>query len=298
MKAVLFVNQWVVVLIAALLLPACDLINPEEAIPAYLYVEDFEFHTDLQKEGSKSEKITEVWASIDGAFLGAYDLPATIPVLEQGKGLIRLQAGIKDNGIASSPDIYPFYEIYEIELDLQLGETYELYPVISYQEGIQFGFIETFEGTLNVFQEIRTGGPQDRIYRTDAEVFEGNYSGVLTVTEDQPVIELATLEKYSGLLDNGFSVYLEMDYKSEAPVIFGLIGSDVGSGGLSVELYHAGFKPKDSWNKIYFNFSQLVLEGDFDQYKVTMEAYLPQEGGVFTTSSAKVWLDNVKLVYF
>ncbi|MCB0638866.1 MAG: hypothetical protein KDC54_19695, partial [Lewinella sp.] len=52
------------------LLPACDLINPEEPIPAYLYVAPFALNTAPNIEGSNSAKITEGWVFVNGEFLG------------------------------------------------------------------------------------------------------------------------------------------------------------------------------------------------------------------------------------
>ncbi len=55
----------------------------EEPLPAYIYIPAFELRT-TQGEGSASSAITDVWLTVNGEFLGAYELPARIPVLQTG----------------------------------------------------------------------------------------------------------------------------------------------------------------------------------------------------------------------
>ena len=58
---------------------ACDIINPEEDIPAYIEILPYEYSP--ESGGSSSTKITDGWIYVDGEFLGAFNLPSTIPVL-------------------------------------------------------------------------------------------------------------------------------------------------------------------------------------------------------------------------
>ncbi|NJL74770.1 MAG: hypothetical protein HC892_06765 [Saprospiraceae bacterium] len=65
---------------------SCDLINPAESIPAYLYITPFEFEIEnTLRQGTGDQKITEAWVSIDGEFLGTYSLPALVPILKRRK---------------------------------------------------------------------------------------------------------------------------------------------------------------------------------------------------------------------
>ena len=65
----------------------CDIINPDETIPAYIYIESIEVinNPDLQgKEGSLNNTIVDAWVSANGKLVGAFELPAVIPVLAEG----------------------------------------------------------------------------------------------------------------------------------------------------------------------------------------------------------------------
>lgn len=289
-------KQSIIVLfgLCCLLFVHCDLINPEEAVPAYIHIEPFSLQTELSMQGSASHKITEGWLTVNDEFLGVYQLPATVPVLLAGSVNIFLEAGIKDNGIGSTPDIYPFYQPYQIQVELSPNQTTTIIPTTRYEQGAQFAFIEDFETGTTIFQDTLLGAGGLKV--SSVEPFEGNFSGKIELTTDDPVIELATISEFAGLTDRSPLVYLEVNYKSDVPVIFGLIGGKGTAGQNAV--FDPGFNPKNTWNKIYFNLSGILATSPFDAHQVGLKAYIPKENGQLTLNSATVWLDNLKLVHF
>jgi hypothetical protein len=280
----------------ALLLAACDIINPSEEAPAYLYIADITKQTNPDTEGSNSHKITEAWVFVDNEFLGAYPLPALVPVLAEGESEIRIEAGIKDNGISSTPEIYPFYEPWRVTLNLEPNQIDTLSPVARYLDNAGFAFIENFEDIDHIFQDLRQGADENRIQLTD-DAFEGEHAGLIYLDTAHAVVELATSDQFSGLQDNSVYVYLELNYKSDIPVLFGIIGRDNGVTGAS-PYYDPGFLSKGEWNKIYFNLSALMFNNKFDNYQIGIYTAIPYSGGKFERQNARVWLDNIKLVYF
>lgn len=291
---------WTVCSVAAIALwSGCDLINPAEETPAYLYVTGYELNTDVLDEGSNSHKITDVWLSVDGNFLGVYTLPALIPVLETGEHVLTLDAGIKDNGINSTPEIYPFYQSYQVTVDLQANQTDTIRPVTQYRNTTKFAFIEPFETTQHQFREVRQPAGGTGIQISTLDVFEGQSSALINLDTAKQFVEIATLNKYRDLLKTGAYVYLEVNYKSDVPAIFGVIGHLDGGGiGSTATLYEPGFLPKNEWNKIYFNLTKMIFDGDFDAYQITFQAFIPSENNKPTLNAAKIWLDNIKLVHF
>lgn len=283
---------------ALLLLTACDIINPEEDIPAYLYVPDFTLTTNAITEGSASEKITDVWLSIDGDFLGAYTLPALIPLLEVGERDIVLQAGIKDNGINATPDIYPYYQDFRLARTLIPDMVDTLRPAIRYRNDVQFAFIENFEGNSQIFQDVRRGS-LNQIQITDAGIFEGNGACLISLDSSMSILEVATNSRFANLASRSPFVYLEVNYKSDVPVVFGLIGNDRnGLPSQEIIILNPGFSPKEEWNKIYFNLSFILAEMGKEEYQVVFQAFIPIENGQLSRNKANVWLDNIKLLHF
>ena len=270
-------------------LSGCDVINPEEPIPGFLYIEPFTLTTDPETEGTNSSKITEGWVFVNGDFLGVYSLPALVPVLVEGQAEVRVEAGVKENGVSLTPDINPFYEPYRITLNVAPTQIDTLRPTTSYVNLTRFGFIEDFEDPdTRVFGDSIIGG--QLFARTQSNAFEGQYSGSLLLTKDTPLLELATTANWSGLLDRGVYVYLEVNYRSEAPVIFGIIAPESGNYN---RYYDPGFVPKDGWNKIYFNLAPIIFNSQEEEYQLSFQALLPTG-----QDSARVWMDNIKLVHF
>ncbi len=277
---------------------SCDIINPEEPVPGYVVVEPFQFSANPASQGSSSSKITEVWVSSGPDFLGVFALPATVPVLKTGLQPLTFQAGIKDNGIGALPEIYPFYAPFNLEVDLQPNGTTTIRPAIQYLPETKFAFIENFEGADHIFRTLRIGGPGQAMQLSTDNPFEGQACGLVTLDSTQAIAEIATWRVFNNLNSASPFVYLEMDYKSEAPVLVGLVGYRNGGSAAGIAVYEAGFLPKETWNKIYFNLSKVIFDNRFDAYQVVIQAAIPVRNGALERKTARVWLDNVKLVHF
>ena len=59
--------------IIVLLFHSCEIINPEEDIPSYIYVEEIKFTSTNPDQGSSSNKILDAWVYVDDELIGAFD---------------------------------------------------------------------------------------------------------------------------------------------------------------------------------------------------------------------------------
>jgi hypothetical protein len=279
---------------------ACEKSDPAENVPAYLYLTPFTLSVDAAAQGSASHRITEAWLSVDGAFLGAYSLPATVPVLGRGETRLALSPGIRDNGIARTPEIYPFYQPFETMLELVPAQLDTLRLQTRYRPQTRFAFIEDFERGTPIFDELRQGSSENRLRptTTDADVFEGRFSGLIRLNQNNPTVELATVSRFREMPAAGRPVYLEVNYKSEVPVLFGIIGYLPQTPGEGFSLFDPGFLPREDWNKIYFNLTLLFQQANFSEYQIALFATIPLENGRLSRDEANIWLDNIKLVHF
>ncbi len=274
-------------LLLALLLSSCpaDL----ELTPAFLTVTDFELTTQVD-EGAPTTAITEVWAFADEEFIGVFPLPARIPVLRVGSTEIRLEAGIRQDGRSVTPDIYPFYTPYARTLDLVGGQVTALGVLpIRYRNETVFGLIEDFELDRNrTFTQPIAGSsflvPQGAVVRSGAA------AGAISLADTNRLVELASAQTFVNLNEVPINVWLEADYRSDAPGVFGVIGQ---RDALTVRVFDPGFLPRDAWTKIYFNLGPVVGSADLNEFRIALSVLLDAE-----LTGGTVYLDNLKLVYF
>jgi len=131
---------------------ACNIINSDEKIPAYLHISEFKIvDNPTIIHGSLSQKITNarvfitVPNSAKTTSLGTVSLPATVPVLATGEVKVTLDPVIKANGSSFSLEIYPFYKRVETNAMLEPNAIDTIVPVTNYEGDLKFRFIEDFE---------------------------------------------------------------------------------------------------------------------------------------------------------
>ncbi len=281
------------------LLVSCDVVNPEEEIPAYLYIKPFNLSTS-SGQGTDSEKILYAWLFINNEFNGVYTLPATVPVLASGETSVQIFPGIKNNGIAASPGIYPFYKAFNADIMLDPTVIDTIQPTTTYEDDLVFAKLEDFEENHDfVVDRDGNGATKLEITNVPEDVFEGNGAGQIILTEEASFIEVLTEEFITGFPTTGRPVYLEFDYKNTINFGVGMLGQDdVGTN------YPTDFlilRPTDTWNKIYFNLTDDVSQfSNFvTRYRIALTSEIPEDdNGNPEVQEGFIEIDNVKLLFF
>ncbi len=284
-------------LLLFLIISSCDVINPEEIIPSYLQVDEFQLTTNESIHGNDSHQITDVWAFINGEALGVFELPTTIPILASGTQNITLFAGIRENGLRSTPVIYPMYERYEISLNLVPDEVNLITPTIGYIPNSVFVLTEDFEGDNIQLEGINNAAINRATNPT--QVLYGNGSGSIHLTKESA--EIISIPTFVDLPTSGGSpVYLEMDYRTNVELEVGLVGFDVSSGTpMQATSYKVVLCPINSWNKVYINFQEDLEQSQLDGYKLAFRVSTNDTGcGGLSTNAPEILLDNLKLIRF
>lgn len=273
-------------------LSSCQQFKNPELLPAYITLDTFKLET-RPNQGSASHDIKEVYLYMGVQFLGGYRAHAPFPVLGEGKQLITLFAGIRQDLIQDRLDIYPFYERFTQEVDFAQGGQYKISPVFRYLPNAKFSFIEDFEST-NIFS-FRLAGPQDaRVHLERNTVFEGEFSGRITVSKENPFVAFGTSEIYYDLPRNGTAIYLEMDYKSDTFLSLGLKGYQSETEPLE-DYYKIIINPSKEWRKAYIKFTDEVLALRRNGYRIILGVeYDPRNNA----DEQHIYLDNLKLVHF
>ena len=271
------------------ILVGCDVINPADPVPAYIYIEDLPLSVQ-PGEGTASEQITEAWFYANGDFLGAYSFPALIPVIAAGPTDILIFPGIRVNGISSTPDIYPFFRRYEETLDLTPVATDTLNPQTAYLADLDFALIEGFE-TSNLFIDDLDSDPETGLQQTDEDVFEGARSGRMVLSSEHALVEVASLPILTDLPTNSSPVFLELNYRNNTEFSVGLVGHQTGIGPTRYTLLFV--RQREEWSKIYVDLTEALFLSQLEGYQILIRAVHDPDN-----AESFVLLDNIKLVHF
>ena len=287
--------------IASLSLTGCN--KEVEPIPAYLNIQPFDVETtNPETHGSVSAKITNASIFLRDKTtqathsIGVVTLPATVPTLVTGDQEVVIDPMIRANGNVLYLQIYPFYKRFSADVNLKAAEETSVRPKTSYTENAVFEFIEDFEGEEQLFSIDRDNNDSTKIEISQDDVFEGSYSGKVTLDTANEVFVAATQLVYTLPLDQVGKVFMEVNYKSEVPLEFGVINLD--SGGNEYPNFEYIVLPKGTWNKIYFDMTDLIATASFPQFVFAMRAGIPYENGRPLLTSAEIYLDNIKLIHF
>lgn len=284
-------NKLIFISVALILLAftSCDVINPDEQIPAYIHVDSIEVITDYLTEGSASHKISDVWITVDNKVIGGFELPATVPVLAEGNSPVLLSAGVRENGINNTRVIYKFYSTFNEMVDLKAGGITTINPTISYFGSTQFPFLEDFESAGNDFTETALSTAELTFINDPVFVFEGSKSGLIEIDDTENFLEIRSP---NFVIDIGKTdVFVEMNYRCNQTFQVMLLSNNVAAGQATLDPIIT-LLPKEDWNKIYIDLTEPIgrLGGDF--FNLTIKAEKQD-----TVPMGKIYLDNFKVVH-
>jgi len=279
----------ILIFISFLSFTGCNIINPSEKIPAYLHIDSFELRGNYDSSGTLSHSITDVWVVIDNEFIGAFELPADIPVLKEGSHKLILKAGIKENGISNTRLPYPFYAPYISTINLQANKTDTIRPVINYNiGGYKMPFNEDYENPNYAFVKSTESTITPEVTDQKGFVFEGNHSLIARLIKVNDIFQIESIQLYQ--LPRANAVFLELNYKTNIVIEVGYYAV---SASQTYQHLVLSLNPTKTWKKIYINFGGEVSYEPSDYF---FRIFL---GAIKYTASdtSVVQLDNIKLLY-
>ena len=274
-------------MLVSFLFLSCKKANLNEGVPSYISIPTFELVTEID-EGSNSHKITDAWIYFDNNLQGIYPLPSNFPVLLDGKQNIKIKAGIKNNGTATTRIKYPFYNYYIEEILLKKDSTTILKPTFNYLNGNDLDFveIEDFEDAGTIFSS--TSRSDTSLFQTTDSVF--GTIGAVNLAPPHQTFEMATEELQ--LTSNNLPIYVELNYKANTTFQVGVFAnySEV------VETFlEFTINPKNEWNKIYLELTPIInATPNANSYKI----FITMSRDINTSKIADLYLDNFKIVCF
>lgn len=277
----------------AFLFTGCDIFDKDEEIPSFLYIEKADLITNDETQGANTHAIIDATVFANSIFVGTFELPATVPILESGNTRIAIGAGIKNNGISTDRIIYPFYEINRRDIAL----TPDAVTPISadstvtfnyFSDGITF-YIEDFENNLeSVLEGLPANNVQFNFIDSPPEDVSRGQSLKIELNSEANVFYAATTWNMTNL-PTGINMYLEIDYKGNHPVDIGIITRD----NPNEKVFAAGLNPTDEWTKIYIELTDEISEQITNNvFDVFLESRL-DEG----ESNRTIYIDNIKFLH-
>ena len=218
---------FIILLIGFCLLPSCEIINPDEEIPAYIHIPAYTLTTSFD-QGSASHNITDAWVYLNDDIQGVYELPVTFPVLGSGDQKLTIRPGIKINGIASTRIAYPFFteSVLNVTLEPTVIDTLQLST--TYKTASKFAWIEDFESPGISIESLPFSDTSLLKTSEQDKVFEGISSGRIVLDENRKAYHGASVDAFK--LPGGLTPsYLELDFKTNHPFVVGLIANGSGS---------------------------------------------------------------------
>jgi hypothetical protein len=290
-----YVKQ-IMLIAAVLLVLSCERFEGDQTVPSYLHVDTIILESNpLLEEGYLTHNFTDVWVYVDDQIIGAFELPATIPILASGKRKVALYAGVILNGISGTRGNYLFTQprIYD-ELELFIDSVITRNPRVSYFDNTQFLWLEDFEGTLSTKTTSNSDTTLEKFYRDEADEFLGLTSGMGVLDAEHPVWEVTSFDAESpGYVfpSGGQPVILEMEYNSENRLAVGIFVTRVGSGITQhpVVIFQAS---GGEWKKVYVNLTPSISAFNTnDFFNVFIRADI-EEG----LETPRILIDNLKLI--
>ena len=267
-----------------MLLTACNIINPEEDIPAYIHVDSIGVYTDLLTQGSASSNIVDAWVTVDGQFLCGYPLGTNVPVLYNGTHTVTIRAGILLNGIEGTRVPYAVFKSYDTLVDLKPGVIHNLYPRVTYLPSAVIALNEDFDNTSLLFSTPVTSAS----ITVESNSFDGN-CGRVVLDAAHTSFECNTTDSFE--LPGGTTpTYIEINYKCNTEFSVG-VKANTTLGPLDFPLLY--IRSSDYWKKIYVNLTSITSQAQSATgWKIYLKANL-EDGAVTDT----LRFDNIKLVY-
>ncbi|HRC33291.1 MAG TPA: hypothetical protein PK736_07590 [Bacteroidia bacterium] len=272
-------------------LQSCNIINPEEPVPAYIAIDKLTLQADYTTQGSSSSAFSDAWLYVDNQSIGGFEMPTIVPVIaDEGNHLINIAAGVKASGFENIRSLLALFTFYDTTVYLKPGVVSYFSPVLKYKEAAKFDYIEDFDDGGIEF--IKYNNSSDTtFYATNANPFEGDYSAIAWL--DNTRKSMAVVSKDAYVIDKNRLNIIEVNYKCSTSFNIGVSKNIFG--GTSEPIPFLTLYPTSVWKKIYIDLSPIIganVNFNAINYKLYISAFLDAD-----KTSGDIQIDNLKLVH-
>jgi hypothetical protein len=266
-------------------------------IPSYIHISGFKLQTKTDNsQGTNDHDIKDAWVYIDGKLIGVFELPATIPILQEGKKSIVVFGGIKKNGSVGDRVIYPFYQGFSDTVSLIPEKIDTITPIINYKQGAKFSWLEDFEDQSISMESFGTGTTVDTLLITTnpTEVYKydggaSRFSGLVDFRNSPGIFFHANISPIE--IPRNTNVYLEVNYKSDVSVQFGFLAVS----GFAEEVPVLLAFQTANWKKVYISLTEDINVAQYRNAKIKI---FVKATSATAAGNVRIFFDNFKLVHF
>jgi hypothetical protein len=294
----------------ALILSACEIINPTEDTPSYLKINNIVLDpskSSTESYGTASNNIVDAWVFANGKLIGTFELPATIPILAKDSVKLNILAGVYGDGQKGARFPYGFYTQYNKTVFLEPAKVTEVKPVVKFNSSVVFPF-DIYEDFTN-FSGIAAIRPvANSTYQLEANrdtladfpyangVVGVVYAGANGNSQNQGSIKLESIFNEK-LPQTNQAVFLEFDYRSTMDFKAGVILSVAGQ---TVTITDLTVNKTRNWTKMYLNLTEEtnITNTNGAKFRMVWEAFRSRDAaGQLSNPNDYFAIDNIRLIH-
>jgi hypothetical protein len=267
------------------ILPYCK--NKELQAIAQLEIDQFTSAYPNNSDTLGNQNITDVWILTANEDLGAYELPAKVPIKANGDSILVLMSpGLKFDDNPSIRYKYPVLSAYSVKLKLEAGKKYKIIPKISYFSTYKVD-IENFEGTGVKLDKLNSKDTTLIVENLSAHTLNGSKYGRIALTSAYSQMGLRTSNKFKLPIGNSQDrAFLEFNYKSDVKITIGLY--DGGTGYTPIVERSAN----SNWTKYYLDLSSASKAANYANGSFIYFAARHSDG----LAISNIYLEDIKII--
>lgn len=245
---------------------------------------------DMQGDIDEYAEISDLAIYVDAKYLGTFPRQTRVPFIGEGAHNLQIFPIIRANSLSTFPVVYPFYDDYEIPVNLEVANTTVINPRFTYKENSIISFSEDFQ-LQNIFNIDLDQDP-----KTAPELISGldERALLLAVTENAPILETTHSFPINDLPVDGSAAYLELDIWARGTGLFvGIKGNE--TGGTTAQKYKVYIYPSENRKRQYIEFSPELKSSQFTGYQILFKVIWDDQAG---ENEQSVLLDNIKFLHF
>ena len=261
---------------------ACEIINPDEEIPAYLTV--LKPKLIMPNGDTSTTAVRDVWVYQTGTYIGTFETPARFPVLHlKDNSYYLFDGGIAENTFSGSRRSYPFWMLDTFKTKMESNKDYTFQPTFKYYSDslLKFRVKEDFEQLGTQFEYCGS-----EVYDTAriTKINEiGNTIGAVFFDKDSMEFCAGSINPF--IFPRGKSdLFAEITYRSSVYFFVGIIINN--SAQPIIQL-----KPTSDWKTEYINLAFLANSAaENAQLRLLLRSIQTQKGGY-------IYLDNIRFIH-